>query len=97
MENKKQESNLMTKKGGIMKQARITTLSLTVVSVALLIGSFFCPPMGKIDGSVLAGVGEIFAFAALWFAKDAFFGHDAKATIKHGNTEMTIETDNDDK
>ena len=62
---------------------------LTSISLLLLVGSWFVPPMGAIDSSVLAGVGEIFAFAALWVAADAIKqGYDAK--IQHGDTSVTI-------
>lgn len=36
-----------------------------IVSVALIIGGFFCPPMGVIDGSVLTAVGLLLMFALL--------------------------------
>ena len=35
------------------------------VSAGLLIAGFIVPPTGVIDGTVLSGVGELFAFAAL--------------------------------
>ncbi len=35
------------------------------VSVGLLVAGFIVPPTGVIDGTVLSGVGELFAFAAL--------------------------------
>lgn len=65
---------------------------LTAIAVGLIVASFFIPPTGFIDGSVLAAVGEIFAFAALFMAWEALDkGTDAKVT--HGNT--TIELNND--
>lgn len=36
-----------------------------LVSIFLLVGSFFVPPMAIIDSSILAGVGEILAGAAV--------------------------------
>ena len=39
-------------------------LTLTI-SIGLIVGGFFCPPMGIIDGSVLTAVGELLAFATL--------------------------------
>lgn len=36
-----------------------------ITAAALLVAGFIVPPMGVIDGSVLSGVGELFAFAAL--------------------------------
>lgn len=66
---------------------------LTLISAALIVGSFFMPPQGTIDGSVLAAVGELFGFAALFAAWEAVDrGIDAKVT--HGNT--TIELNNPD-
>lgn len=66
---------------------------LTAIAVGLIVASFFIPPTGVIDGSVLAAVGEVFAFAALFMAWEALDkGIDAKVT--HGNT--TIELNNDD-
>lgn len=73
---------------------KMVAMVLTIVSVGLIIGSFFVPPQGVIDGSVLAAVGELFAFAALFMAWEAIDrGVDAKVT--HGNT--TIELNNDDE
>lgn len=61
-------------------------------SLALIIISFFIPPMGIIDSSVFAGVGELFGFAALWEVHLAIKkGIDAK--ISHHDT--TIEINND--
>ena len=36
-----------------------------VISIGLLVGGFFAPPMGIIDGSVLTAVGLLFAFGTL--------------------------------
>ena len=36
-----------------------------VLSVALIVGGFFCPPMGVIDGSVLTAVGLLILFATI--------------------------------
>lgn len=83
----KQKSNPCTK-------AKIASALLSIISVALIIGSFFVPPTGVVDSSVLAAVGEIFAFAAMfavWEAIDK--GIDAKIT--HGGTE--IDLNNPDK
>lgn len=61
----------------------------SLVAIGLIIGSFFVPPMGIIDGSVLAAVGEIFAFAALGTAIKAIDkGIDAQ--VQHNNTTLTI-------
>lgn len=36
-----------------------------VLSVALIVGGFFCPPIGVIDGSVLSAVGLLLMFATI--------------------------------
>jgi len=36
-----------------------------VVSILLIVGGFFCPPMGVIDGSVLTAVGLLLMFSVL--------------------------------
>ena len=60
-----------------------------VVSLILIVTSFFIPPLAVVDGSVLAAVGEIFAFAALGEVGAAIErGHTA--TIRHNNTEIEI-------
>ena len=60
-----------------------------IVSLALIITSFFIPPMAEISGSVLAAVGEIFAFAALGSLISAIEkGKDA--TLRHNSTSITI-------
>ena len=34
-----------------------------VVCILLIVGGFFCPPMGSIDGSVLTAVGLLLLFS----------------------------------
>lgn len=73
---------------------KIVAIVLTIIAIGLIIGSFFMPPQGKIDGSVLSAVGEIIGIIAIFFAWEAIDrGIDAKVT--HGNT--TIELNNPDK
>ena len=36
-----------------------------VVSIGLIIGGFFCPPIGVIDGSVLTAVGLLLMFGII--------------------------------
>lgn len=42
-----------------------------VLSVLLLVGGFFCPPMGIIDGSVLTAVGLLLMFSVIEKIPDA--------------------------
>ena len=68
----------------------------TIAAIGLIVTSFFIPPMGIIDGSVLAGVGEIFAFAALGEVAAAIErGHSA--SITHNNTTIEIRKDDEEK
>ena len=60
-----------------------------ILAAALLVGSFFCPPMGVIDGSVLTAVAELLGFASLGIiGKNLAKGKDV--TFQHGKTEITI-------
>ena len=63
---------------------------LTIISVCLIILSFIIPPTGVIDGSVLAAVGELFAFAALGVFLQAV-NSGKRASVRHGETELSIE------
>lgn len=68
----------------------IAVIALTIVSVGLIVGGFFVPPMGVIDGSVLTACGILFAFAALFVAADAIEkGVDAKITHRDTTVELT--------
>ena len=68
--------------------------TLAAVSGLLIVGSFFVPPMGFVDPSVMAAVGELLAWGALFMAWESIDrGIDAKWT--HGDT--TIELNNPDK
>lgn len=59
------------------------------ICAGLIIAGFCVPPTGVIDGSVLKGVGELFAFPTLYTVSHAIDkGIDAK--LKHGNTEVII-------
>lgn len=68
---------------------RWTFIVCLVLSIGLIVGSWFVPPMAVVDGSVLAAVGEIFGFAALGTVINAIDkGH--KATITKGDTTLTV-------
>ena len=66
-----------------------------ILAACLLIGSFFCPPMGIIDGSVLTAVAELLGFASLGIVgKNLARGKDV--TFQHGKTEITIGENNEE-
>ena len=60
-----------------------------VTAMGLLIASFFVPPMGAIDPSVLKGAALLFAFATLAEAREAIHeGLGVKLT--HGQTTIEV-------
>lgn len=67
-----------------------------IISIGLLIGGFFCPPMGVIDGSVLKGTGILFGFAALGVVGQNL-ANGKGVTFNHGDTEVTIGEEDDDE
>lgn len=65
------------------------------IAIGLIVGGFFCPPQGEIDGSVLTSVGELFLWPALAFGGKAL--EEGKiAKISKGDTTVSI-GDNDKK
>lgn len=59
------------------------------ISIGLLIGGFFMPPQGEVDGSVLESVGLLFLWPALAFGNKAL--EEGKvARIQKGNTTITV-------
>ena len=77
-----------------MKRYDLTFLILSCVALALLVASFLVPPTGVIDPSVLAGTGEIFAFAALATVFKAI-DRGVDATITHKGTSIKLTNDDD--
>jgi hypothetical protein len=62
---------------------------LSAISVVLIIISFILPPTGEIHPSVMAAVGEIFAFAALGTVIHAI-DKDKTISMTHGDTTITV-------
>lgn len=84
----KQEANRMA-----CTRAKILAAVFAAISALLIVGSFFVPPIGFIDPSVMAAVGELIAWGALFMAWEAIDrGIDAKWT--HGDN--TLELNNPD-
>lgn len=78
-----------------MPIAQIVFIVLTAISVGLLVFGALTPPPGEIHGSILQGVGLLFAFSALWVAAHTVIEirRNDKVTAKVGNTSLTIEPD----
>lgn len=64
-----------------------------VISIGLIIGGFFCPPLGSIDGSVLTAVGIMFLYPTLSTVNRAI---DKGSDIKLSKGDMSVEIDNPD-
>ena len=62
---------------------------LSISSLLLIITSFFVPPLGVLDGSVLAAVGELEALGVLWIVLRAV-GKGTGASFKKGDVEVDI-------
>lgn len=70
-------------------------ISLIAVGVALGVAGFFIPPFGVIDGSVISFFGELLAAVGILMAWDtikAAIEKGTDATVKVGNTEITIDS-----
>jgi predicted Kef-type K+ transport protein len=73
--------------------SRITFAICFFVSVGLIIGGFFVPPMGIIDGSVLTAVGELLLFPTLLYAYRAI---ELGLRVKFQKGETSIEISKQD-
>lgn len=69
-------------------------LALTIFSALLIIIGLIIPPMGVVDGSILVGIGELFAFGLLWEIPEYL---KAKKDIKVTKGDTTIEINNDNQ
>lgn len=64
-----------------------------IISIALIIGGFFCPPMGIIDGSVLTAVGLLLMFAVIEKIPEAIkAGRNLKITKGDLTVDVTSDT-----
>lgn len=68
----------------------------SIIGVILIVTAFILPPLSVIDNSVLIAVGEINGFAALG-AVIKSIDKGRSASIKHNNTELTINGDEDEQ
>ena len=68
---------------------------LTITAIALIVASWFVPPMAVIDGSVLAATGELIGFGALWIIVKAL-DKGTPASIHHNGTTITVNKDKDE-
>ena len=65
------------------------------VSIALIIAGFLCPPIGVIDGSVLAAVGLLLMFSVIAKIPEAIrSGRNIK--VQKGDSSVVITSGNSD-
>ena len=63
-----------------------------ILAAGLFIGSFFCPPLGVIDPSVLKAGAILMGMQALAIAGQNL-ANGKEVTFRHDNTEIKIEDD----
>ena len=63
----------------------------SIASILLIAISFFLPPMGEINPTVIKAVGELFGFAALWTIVHGI-NKGCDVALKHNDTEIKIDT-----
>ena len=74
------------------KECKIVFFLCLLISAGLMIGGFFVPPKGVIDGSVLKASGILFLFAALAVGARAIeLGYDLR--IAKGDASVEIHND----
>jgi hypothetical protein len=69
--------------------SRLTFVMCFFVSVGLIVGGFFVPPMGVIDGSVLTAVGELLLFPTLLYGYRAV-ELGMKVKFQKGETTVSV-------
>lgn len=76
--------------------SRLTFCLSFFVSVGLMVGGFFVPPMGIIDGSVLTAVGELLLFPTLLYGFRAV-ELGMKVKFQKGETSISIHKEEEKK
>ena len=69
--------------------SRLTLATCFLVSVGLIVGGFFVPPTGVIDGSVLTAVGELLLFPTLLYGYRAV-ELGMKVKFQKGETTVSV-------
>ena len=69
--------------------------TFAIAGLLLIVASFILPPMGIVDNSVLAAVGELDGVIALGAVIKAI-DRGVDATFQHNNTSVTITNKDED-
>ena len=73
----------------LYKQYMVAFWITLCIAIALIVGGFFVPPLGSIDGSILTAIGELFLWPALAFGAKAL-SEGKKAKFKKGDTTLEV-------
>lgn len=90
----KKRNKRMKITGNLKKHYIVAFWLSLVISLCLIIGGFFSPPQGIVDGSILESAGIIFLYPALAFGAKALEEHN-KVKISHGSTTISIGQDDE--
>lgn len=90
-DGKKETGYLKSLYSNINKTAFWVTLT---ISVSLILISFFLPPQGAVDPSVIGAVGELFAFASLATVIEGI-ERGRSVSLQKGETQLHINKDTD--
>lgn len=82
--------------GKLSNVGKVSFWVTLITSIVLIITSFFLPPTGSIDPTVMASVGELFAFGTLGTVLTAI-SKGADVTLQHNNTSVTLNNPDGDK
>lgn len=77
------------------KADKVIFIICLTIALTLGIASFLLPPTGEISASVIGFVAELIAFATIAVGAQAIADGRA-ATLKHGETEITINDETPD-
>lgn len=78
------------------KPQKISFWVCLLFSIGLLTASFVLPPTGKIDPSVIRGVGEIFAFSVLYVVIEAL-NRGTDVTLQKGDVNLHLNNPDKDE
>lgn len=76
--------------------SRLTFVVSFFVAVGLIVGGFFVPPIGVIDGSCLTAIGELLLFPTLLYAFRAL-ELGMKVKFQKGETSISIHKEEEEK
>lgn len=66
---------------------------LTFAALALFVGSFFVPPLGVIDGTVLKAASILLGFAIVWVIAHVVDKDERNIKFSHGDTSLELNKD----